>query len=161
MDWTAPGLMAFLGALAGTIAMWWVYFHIGHKRGSHQIEHSDNAGGLARLAFTYLHIPIVAGVVLGAVASERAIAHPQDLAVYAEGAAMAGALVLFLLGNGLFKWVSAPYFPLSHIIGIGLSVVLFLAGSWLPLWAMNCLAALVLAVVAIWENWSLTRNLTV
>lgn len=159
MEWDAPGMMSFLSAIAGTIGMWWVYFHWGHKRGTHQIEHSDNPGALARLSFTYLHIPIVAGVILGAVGSERAIAHPLDAGVYAEGAALMGALVLFLLGNGLFKWVSAPFFPLSHIIGMALAVVVFVAGPWMPLWAMNSLAAVILGVVAVWENWSLTRNI--
>lgn len=161
MEWTAPGLMAFLGALAGTVGMWWVYFHIGHKRGAHQIEHSEASGALARLAFTYLHIPIVAGVILGAVGSERAIAHPLDMGSYAEGASLIGGLVLFLLGNGLFKRVSAPNFPLSHWVGIGLAVLAFFVGPWLPLWALNGLAALILALVAVWENWSWTRSLKV
>lgn len=161
MKWTAPGLMAFLGALAGTVGMWWVYFHIGHKRGAHQIEHSEASGALARLAFTYLHIPIVAGVILGAVGSERAIAHPLDMGSYAEGASLIGGLVLFLLGNGLFKQVSAPNFPLSHWVGLGLAVLAFFVGPWLPLWALNGLAALILAVVAVWENWSWTRSLKV
>ena len=161
MDWDAPGMLAFLSAIGGAVGMWWVYFHIGHKRGSHMIEHSDNPGALARLAFTYLHIPIVAGVVLGAVGSERAIAHPMDPGTYAEGAALIGALVLFLFGNGLFKRVSAPNFPLSHSVGLGLSVLAFVGGPWLPLWALNTVAALILAVVAVWENWSLTRHLKV
>jgi len=161
MEWTMPGLMAFLGALAGTVGMWWVYFHIGHKRGAHQIENSEASGALARLAFTYLHIPIVAGVILGAVGSERAIAHPLDMGSYAEGASLIGGLMLFLLGNGLFKRVSAPNFPLSHWVGLGLSVLAFFAGPWLPLWALNGLAALILLVVAVWENWSWARSLKV
>lgn len=161
MAWDAPGLLSFLGALAGTVGMWWVYFHWGHRRGSHQIEHSADPGALARLAFTYLHIPIVAGIVLAAVGSERAIAHPMDPGSYAEGAALIGGLVLFLIGNGLFKRVSAANFPLSHLVGLGLSILAFLAGPWLPLWALNGVAALILAVVAVWENWSLTRNLSV
>jgi low temperature requirement protein LtrA len=160
MDWDAPGLMSFLGAIAGTVGMWWVYFHIGHKRGTHQIEHSADPGALARLAFTYLHIPIVAGVILAAVGSERAIAHPLDAGVYAEGASIIGGLVLFLLGNGLFKRVSAPHFPLSHIVGAGCAVVAFLLGPWLPLWALNGLAALILAGVALWEHLSFARGPT-
>lgn len=158
MEWHGPGMVAFLGAVAGTIGMWWVYFHIGHKRGSHQIEHSDDPGALARLAFTYLHIPIVAGVVLSAVGSERAIAHPEHMGTYLEGVSLIGGLVLFLLGNGLFKWVSAPYFPLSHIIGIGLALVAFALGPLLPLWGLNAASAMILLVVAVWESWSFSRG---
>jgi low temperature requirement protein LtrA len=158
MEWTAPGLLAFLGAFASAIGMWWVYFHIGHKRATHQIEHSQNAASLARLAFTYLHIPIVAGVVLGAVGSERAIAHPLHMGTYAEGASLIGGLVLFLLGNGLFKRVSANNFPLSHWVGLGLALAAFVTGPFMPLFALNGVSALILVVVAAWESWSWNRK---
>lgn len=158
MHWDAPGMLSFLGAVAGTVGMWWVYFHIGHKRGTHQIEHSADPGGLARLAFTYLHVPIVAGVVLAAVGSERAIAHPEDLGTWAEGASVIGGLVLFLLGNGFFKRVSANNFPLSHMVGLALAIATFFAGPWMTLWAMNALAAIILGVVAVWEHLSFSRG---
>jgi low temperature requirement protein LtrA len=156
VEWSAAPTLAFLGAVAGTIGMWWVYFHIGHRRGTHQIEHAADPGRLARLAFTYLHFPIVAGVVLSAVGSELAIAHPDGHAHWPEVAALVGGVALFLGGNGLFKWVSAPNFPLSHMIGLGLCVVLAAISPWLLLWQVNALAAAVLAVVAVWESrsWS-------
>ena len=37
---------------------------------------SEDPGGLARDAYTYLHLPIVAGVIAVAVADELLIAHP-------------------------------------------------------------------------------------
>lgn len=46
MEWTAPATLSFLSSLIGAIGMWWVYFHIGHRRGTHQIEHSDDPGAL-------------------------------------------------------------------------------------------------------------------
>lgn len=152
VEWSAAPTLAFLGAVAGTIGMWWVYFHIGHRRGTHQIEHSADPGRLARLAFTYLHFPIVAGVVLSAVGSELAIAHPDGHAHWPEVAALVGGVALFLGGNGLFKWVSAPNFPLSHMVGLGLCALLAAVSPWLLLWQVNALAAAVLAVVAVWES---------
>jgi low temperature requirement protein LtrA len=135
--------------------MWWVYFHIGHRRGTHQIEHAADPGRIARNGFTYLHIPIVAGIVLAAVGSERAIAHPEDAAVLAEGATILGGPLLFLLGNGLFKRSSAQWFPLSHIAGIAALAGLMLIGGWMPLmWAM-ILSAVVMVAVSVWEHLSL------
>lgn len=61
MPWDGVGLVAFLSTVLGAIGMWWVYFHIGHKRGTHHIEHAEDPGALGRSAFTYLHIPIVGG----------------------------------------------------------------------------------------------------
>lgn len=155
MDWTPAGVLAFLASILGTGGMWWVYFHIGHRRGAHQIEHATDTGAIARRSFTYYHIPIVAGVVLGAVGAERAIAHPEHMASLAEGASIVGGLILFLFGNGIFKAASGLNFPLSHWVGLGLSVVLLLAGPWMTLLTQTVLAALVLIVVAVWEHRSL------
>ncbi len=155
MAWTPDGLGAFLGAVLSTIAMWWVYFNIGHKRGAHQIEHSDDPGRLARIAFTYVHIPIVAGVVLSAVGSERAIAHPLHHGTLAETLSVIVGVVIFLLGNGWFKAISGKWFPLSHLVGIGLCALAMLAGPWLSLMVLSLLAAAILALVAVWESLSL------
>ncbi len=157
MDWDMAGVITFLSAVLVAIGMWWIYFHIGHKRGTHQIEHSDNPGALGRLAYSYLHIPIVAGIVLGAVASERAIAHPHDPAHWPHIAVTYAGLALYLLGNGLFKWVSAPYFPLSHLIGLALCLGLIWPSYGQELRTVNVAAAAILVLVAIWEDVSLNR----
>ncbi len=152
LDWDLAGTAAFLAAVGQAVAMWWVYFHIGHKRGTHQIENSDNPGQLARLAFTYLHIPIVAGIVLSAVASERAILHPGDPGTLVESASSIGGLALFLLGNGLFKRVSAGNFPRSHFAGLGLCAIIVLMGPLTTLLVLNLCVVAVLVLVALWEN---------
>lgn len=155
-EWTGPGMLAFLSVVAGTVGMWWVYFHVGHKRGTHQIEHADDPGRLARLAFTYAHIPIVAGIVLVAVGAERAIADPGNPGVWSESASAIGGLALFLAGNGWFKRISGRRFPLSHLVGLGLCAGLVLVGPWLSLAMLTLLAALVLLQVALWEHLSLS-----
>ncbi len=48
--------------------MWWIYFDIGAERGSHRIAHAADPGRLARIAYTYIHLLIVAGMIVGAVA---------------------------------------------------------------------------------------------
>ena len=77
------GIVAFVVNFLGTVAMWWLYFHIGQQRGAAVIEHSDDPGRVARIAFTYAHIPIVAGIVVSAVAAELMIAHPSGHATAA------------------------------------------------------------------------------
>jgi low temperature requirement protein LtrA len=158
LEWDSAGTLTFLAAFGQAIAMWWVYFHIGHKRGTHHIEHSANPGQLARLVYTYLHIPIVAGIVLSAVATERAIAHPGDPGVLGESASAIGGLALFLLGNGLFKRVSGGNFPLSHWVGLGLCVLAVLGGPSTTLLGLNLTALAILIVVAVWENRSFSSK---
>jgi low temperature requirement protein LtrA len=161
MEWTTPGIAAFLSSLAGAIGLWWVYFHVGFRRGAHQIEHSDDPGRLARLAFTYAHIPIVAGIVLTAVGAERSIAHPADPANLAEAASVLGGVALFLAGNGWFKRISGRNFPLSHLVGLGLCAALLFALPWMNLLALNIASTTILVLVAIWEQCSVGRHLDV
>ena len=156
-EWTGPATAAFLASFAATIGMWWVYFDLGHKRGAQHIEQSDDPGRLARLAFSYFHIPIVAGVVLSAVGAERAIAHPGDAATYGEAASVMGGLLLFLLGNGYFKRVSAPHFPQSHKVGLALCVAVAIAAPLTNLLTLNALSAAILFLVASLENRSVVE----
>lgn len=157
-EWTTTNTAAFLASFSGTIGMWWVYFHVGHKRGTEQIEHSDDPGRIARLVFSYFHIPIVAGVVLAAVGAERAIAHPGDAATLAESASVMGGLFLFLLGNGLFKQASGRAFPRSHLFGLMLCGVAIAAGPLTNLLVLNIVSAAILLLVAIWEDRSINAS---
>lgn len=154
-DWTRTNLAAFLTDFVSSVAMWWIYFNIGHERAAHLIEHHADPGRVARLAFTYAHIPIVAGIVLSAVASELIIAEPLHHATGGVAAAIVGGPALFLLGNAWFKKVTGRNIPLSHLVGLGLLAGLAALSPVLTLLAQGVLAAGVLVVVATWEAVSL------
>ena len=146
---------AFVNAFVGSFAMWWLYFDLGAKRGAAHIEHHPNPGLVGRQAYTYWHIPIVAGVVLLAVADELALAHPYE-PTHADFALIAaGGLALFIWGNMNFKKVTSgnPWYPLSHGVGLGLAAAI---GVWgfvrhPPHLALAAGATLALALIALWE----------
>src|SRR5262245_12069331 len=73
---TLANSSAFVLAFLGTVAMWWIYFNIGAERGSRTFAGAEDPGRIARAVYTYFHIPIVAGIVVCAVADELVIAHP-------------------------------------------------------------------------------------
>ena len=79
---------------------------------------------MARAVYTYFHIPIIAGIVVCAVADEITIAHPDGHLQLAEAACLLGGPALYLVGNIFFKRASARYYPLSHLAGLGLLVLL-------------------------------------
>ena len=76
LTWTPENVAAFVSAFVGSLAMWWIYFNKGAEAGSEQISRSSEPGRLARLAYTYLHMPIVAGIIVTAVADELVLKHP-------------------------------------------------------------------------------------
>jgi low temperature requirement protein LtrA len=158
LAWTAETAAAFAVAFTGSVAMWWVYFNIGAERGSRLIAGSDDPGRLARIAYTYLHIPIVAGIIVAAVADELVLAHPGGHVETRAAAAILGGPALYLIGNALFKRTSSPHLPLSHLVGLGLLAMLIpVCGLVTPL-VLSAGATTVLIVVAIWEWLSLGRR---
>lgn len=157
-DWTAVGVAAFVVGFVQTVTMWWIYFHIGHVRAARLIGASDDPGRIARIAFTYAHIPIIAGVVLAAVASELLIAHPEGRAGWGPAAAMLGGPAIFLAGNAWFKALTSTWTPLSHLVGLGLLALLAPLAPLLSPLALSAAAAAVLVLVALWERLSLGRE---
>jgi low temperature requirement protein LtrA len=154
-EWTMPVASAFVVALLGSIAMWWVYFHIGAEAGSEHISQSSDTGRLARLAYTYLHLPIVAGIVVSAVGDELLLAHPDGHVGAREILSIAGGPLLYLVGTILFKHAIRGIYQLSHLVGIGLFIVLIpFADRFTPL-SLAAVAAAILMIVAAWEAISL------
>jgi low temperature requirement protein LtrA len=52
LTWTTENILAFVSAFIGSLAMWWIYFHVGAEAGSEQLSKSSEPGRLARLAYT-------------------------------------------------------------------------------------------------------------
>jgi low temperature requirement protein LtrA len=155
LAWTGTTLAAFLVAFVGTVAMWWIYFNIGAERASARIMASSDPGRLARLAYTYLHIVPIAGIILGAVADDLLLSHPLDPTGPAGIAVILGGPALYLLGNLLFKRATASRLALSHLVGLALLAALSLVAAALPPLLLGAASTSVLVVVAAWETWSL------
>jgi low temperature requirement protein LtrA len=156
LPWTLVAVASFFVAFVGSVAMWWIYFNIGAERGSRHISASDDPGAMARLAYTYIHLLVVAGIIVVAVGDELVLAHPTGHADAKTAAVLLGGPALYLVGNLLFKRTSAQYFPLSHLVGLGLLALLIPAAAVASPLALSCATTLVLIVVAIWETRSLT-----
>jgi len=156
--WTGTSIAAFLIALLGSIAMWWIYFHIGAEAGSENISKAKDAGRLARLAYTYLHLPIVAGIVVSAVGDELLLAHPDGHSGAKEMLSMIGGPVIYLIGVILFKRSIHGRLQPSHLVGIGLLVALIPAATSLTPLLLSSATTMILLIVAGWEAWSLRAH---
>ena len=155
LAWSGTTVAAFVVAFVGSVAMWWIYFNIGAERGSSIISHSDNPARLGRLAYTYMHIVIVAGIIVCAVADEIMLTHPLGHIEPNVLAAILGGPALYLLGNILFKRTIAGRTPPSHLAGLVLLAALVpVSGHVSPL-LLGTAASAVLVIVAIWETISL------
>ncbi|TCR67651.1 low temperature requirement protein A [Bosea sp. BK604] len=147
--------LAFANSFLSSVAMWWIYFNIGAERASERIAHSDDPGRIARLAYTYIHLLLVAGIILVAVGDEYVLAHPAGHTDAKTAIAVIAGPGFYLLGNLLFKKVTAGWYPLSHVVGLALLALLTPLAALLPPLGFSIGATIVLIVVAAWETISL------
>ena len=158
-EWHVPTFAALLASFGGSVAMWWIYFDTGAERGAHAIEHAERPGWLARLGYTYLHLPSVAGIVLAAVGDELVLAHPGGHTEPSTALVVVGGAALFILGNLFFKLSIAGRMPLSHQVGLLLLVGCAAASPHIAPLALALAVTGALAVTAAWETASLRGRL--
>src|SRR5262249_34904022 len=71
-------IAAFVAAFVGSVTLWWIYFDRDEEVGLRVIASVPDPGRLGRWAYSYFHLPIVAGIIVVAAADELTIAHPLD-----------------------------------------------------------------------------------
>jgi low temperature requirement protein LtrA len=99
----APILAAFATAFLTTAAMWWLYFTYVARIAERRLELAANRTRMARDAYTYLHVVLVAGIIVSAVGDELVIAHPSEALDGAEVAAVVAGPAIYLLAHALFR----------------------------------------------------------
>lgn len=114
----ASDYLAVAAALAGAIALWWVYFDRAAEDSARVIDASDDPGRLARDAFHWVHPLIVAGIVVSAAADERVLEHPQLRGVTSTSLLVVGGFALFLGGHAVFKAVVFRAVSWSRIVAV-------------------------------------------
>lgn len=127
---TLTSCLAFIAAVTGSILLWLLYFSRAERGGSRFIQRHENPSTVAANSYTYLHVVLVGGIVLTAVADELVLAHPTGPARLLTIALVYGAPALYLFGNLIFKRsVGAPWLR-SHLAGMA-ALIAIGAGSML------------------------------
>jgi low temperature requirement protein LtrA len=98
VELTSSVVVALGFAFLSSVAMWWLYFGQVATSALRRMAADEAPGRVGRDAYTYLHLPIVAGILLGAVGDELVIAHPNDELGTAGALVVLGAPALYLLG---------------------------------------------------------------
>lgn len=101
-------------------------------------------------------MPIVAGIIVTAVADELVLSHPDGHSDARTVLSAIGGPLLFLIGTILFKHTVRGWLQLSHIVGIAaLAVLAWFTGELSPVW-LSILTTVILLIVAVWETVSLS-----
>ncbi|WP_309238228.1 low temperature requirement protein A [Actinoplanes aureus] len=142
-------------ALAG--GLWWAYFGISAAAGEHALtttaEHKR--AGLARDAYSFLHLPLVAGIVLLALGLKKALEYVGDEQAHSltdplKGVALAalvGGLVMHLFAQAAFRWRTTGRLDPAQPAAALLVAPFAWLGAELP--ALATLAAVTVITVAV------------
>jgi low temperature requirement protein LtrA len=149
---------AFVIAFLGSVAFWWIYFDRTAGLSTEIIASSNDPGRLGRSAYTYYHIPMVAGVIVAAVGDELTIAHPTSEASTALIVTVLGGPALFLAGHALFKWTIFGHISYPRVLGLLALAALIPISAVAPALVVSMGATVVLATV-VWSDLRLAARL--
>jgi len=96
-------------AVLGTVvaaALWWLYFDVvalAAERRLGEATPGREQNSLARDSYSYLHFPMVAGIVLIAVGMKKTLAHVDEQLELVPAVAMLGGTALYLLAHVAFR----------------------------------------------------------
>ena len=101
-----PGVVtAAVVAIVLIAALWWAYFDVYAVMAHRQLESVTGVlrARLARDYYSYLHLPMIAGVVLFALGLKKAIEHVGDDLATVPAVALCGGLALFYFSHVLMR----------------------------------------------------------
>ena len=148
--------------LAVTCALWWAYFDISATHAEHALaqEPETTKARLARDAYSYLHLPLMAGVIMIALGMKKVLEYVGDTAHHDLADPLPAVAVLALFGGALlylgghvgFKWRTAHRLMPSRVAAAAVLVLAGLLAPSLPALAALGLLAVVLAAMVAFET---------
>jgi low temperature requirement protein LtrA len=112
----ASVVVALCFAFVSSVALWWLYFGQVATAAVRRMAADEVPGHVGRDAYTYLHLPIVAGILLTAVGDELVIAHPGDELGTAGALVALGGPALYLLGLVAFGARVGRHQPWTRVV---------------------------------------------
>ncbi len=153
---TRPGVVA-AALLAVLIAagLWWSYF--GYLRGGAERRLRGAAdrerARLARDSYSYLHLPLVAGVGFFALGVREAVAGPAEPLPLLPAVALAGGVAVFFVGDVAYRWRDHHQLAASRLLaGVG-AVALIPVAVEAPAFAALAGLTLICLLQTSWELW--------
>ena len=149
-----PGVIA--GAALGIVvvsALWWLYFDVAaiFARGRLMETSGVAQAVLARDSYSYLHLPMVAGIVLFALGLKTTLGHPDEALDTVPAVALCGGTALYLLGHIAFLFrTTGRLFRRRTVGAVGL-LALVPAAVAIPALAALALVSAVCSLVVAYE----------
>jgi low temperature requirement protein LtrA len=140
--------------IAVVSALWWLYFDVVALVAARRLVNAAPGGErnrVARDSFSYLHLPMIAGIVLVALGIKTTLAHTGAELHNTAAAALLGGAAIYLLAHVAFRWRNVHRFSWQRLIAALVCCALVPAAVAIPALAALGMLAAVLAVVVAYE----------
>jgi low temperature requirement protein LtrA len=148
VELTAGVITAAVLGVGLAAALWWIYFDVVAlitERRLSQAAEGRERNALARDSYSYLHFPMVAGIILAAFGLEAVLAHVDDPLDVERAFALLGGVAIYLLGHVALRLRNAHSINWQRL---ALAVLLF---ALIPLaLEVSALATLIGVDVLLW-----------
>ncbi len=145
---------AVLG-IAVAAALWWLYFDVVALVATRRLERAEvgrEQNELARDSYSYLHFPMVAGVVLLALGMKKTLADVEDPLEIVPATALLGGTALYLLAHVAFRLRNLRTLNRQRLLCALLLLALLPAAVELPSLATLAILAAILVALITYET---------
>ena len=143
---------AVLG-MAVACALWWAYFDVSALAAGQRLAHEESVpvrNRLARDGFSYLHLPMVAAIVLIALGMKTTLAHVGDPLGWETATALVGGTALYLLAHVGFKLRALGTLSVHRLVAaVALVAFVPLARELEPLLTVTVVAAVLWSTIGL------------
>jgi low temperature requirement protein LtrA len=144
-------IVAVVVGIALAAALWWAYFDLVMLTAEHRLSaaRGEERARLARDCYSYLHLPMVAGIIFVALGVKQTLSHVGDPLGTISAVALCGGVALYLLGHNGFRLRSVGSVSVPRLVVTMLCFALItLAVSVPSLISLGVLALLLCGLAA-------------
>ena len=136
-------------------ALWWLYFDIVALVAERRLTNAKpgrEQNEIARDSFSYLHFPMVAGIVLVALGLKKTLGHVEDPLKIEVATAMLGGTAIYLLAHVAFRWRNVHRLNVARLICAAVLVALIPLATEIASLATLAIALALLAALIAYET---------
>jgi low temperature requirement protein LtrA len=148
---TAGVVAAAVLGIAVAAAIWWLYFDVVATVAARRLSRATpgrEQNEIARDSYSYLHFPMIAGIVLGALGLKKTLAHVDDPLKLIPAVAMLGGTALYLLAHVAFRLRNLRTLNKQRLVTAAIALALIPLAVEIPALAtLAILAAMLIALI--------------
>jgi low temperature requirement protein LtrA len=149
----APIIATALLGITVAAAIWWSYFDVAAIMAERRLRRAEayERAQIARDSYTYLHLPMVAGIVLLALGIKKTVPHTGEALAAMPAFCLCGGVAMYLLAHVGFRLRNMRTLSPRRIVAAAACLALFPLATVVPALVSLALVATVMCTLITYE----------